>query len=792
VADPGAEPAGGRLALPALFLAVASLTGALGPLDAAPAFLALALGMAGWALASGRGPIALLPVLAGLPAIAAVTGTEPRLGLLALVALATPSRARAAGAAFVAGALAWRIAIARLPGLWMASVGASRSVSHAVGVAARRPLDLGPSASGLDLLILLAIALAAARPGGRRGAWRRGIAGAVATLAFMAWVGSSVPARAGLPLDAPAVFNLAHEHLAPARSEVARAMLGWLPVLCLVMACLLAGRPRHRRVSTSRPRAATAFVAAAVLGAALIAPMRAAPARRDGELLLLKSPAFDLEVPRTGRHGIANAGMFGLFARYLALDGHRTRVHTGPITQEALDAARVVIMAVPTMPPDTAGARLLERFVERGGSLLVLSDHTDLLGTMRAGNALTGRWGMRARFDSAYPAVREWAGCLDGFGIPVTGRAGIGTGASLDVRPPARPLIIGRYALSDRGDRSNGGRGAWLGDYSYEPGEQLGDLPVAAIARPGSGRVVMFGDTSSFQNVVLPFSYPFVADLLDRLSRPAVVRAGRVDACVGTLAVVLGLLAIAGSRTAAAGLAAGVTLSAIVLSLSAGPGPLQRLAAGAPVAIVDGAHLNRYATRLWEERSIGGLIVNLQRSGYLPVISESRLHGRIDPAALVVILAPRVPLGSEEVDALAAHLERGGTVLVAAGSGQSGPVSGLLERYGLSIGTMPLGPVPIAADMDRAAFEQARRRPQFRAAWPVLSSGLVPTRPLYRGFGRPIVVEAAIEGAGGRRGRLLVIADPDFLTDRVLENETDAWEGNTALLARMLAPDGGS
>ncbi len=354
------------------------------------------------------------------------------------------------------------------------------------------------------------------------------------------------------------------------------------------------------------------------------------------------------------------------------------------------------------------------------------------------------------------------------------------------MRWPARPLLVGRYALSDRGDRGNTGRGAFLGDYAYAPGERLGDLPVAAIARPGLGRVVVFGDTSSFQNVVLPFSYPFVADLFDDLARPAGAHAGSVETAAGVMAIALCLLGIAGWRAAPIGLAAAVATAALATTAGCAPAPLQRLTPGAPVALVDAAHMNAYATALWHERSIGGLIVNLQRNGYLPLIVRRRLPARIDPSMLPVILAPRTPLTRREVASLAAHLESGGAALVAAGSDHRDAVGALLARYGLSIGTLPLGPVPIVADMDRASFERALRRPQFRSAWPVRSRGLVRTRALYRGFGRDIVVEAAIDAKHGPGGRLLRDRRPR-LPHRPRSRERDRGVGGQHGAARPVA-----
>ncbi len=383
-----------RLVLPGVFVAVCAVSGALGPLDAAPAFLALATGMIAWGLASGPGLLAKLPALAGLPAVAAVAGVETRLALMTGIAILTLSPARVAASVFVCGALAWRLAVTRLPACWMAANGVSAWMSTAASAASGHPLDLGPAASGLDLMVLLAIGLAAGRPGGLSGTIRRSLGGAAVAGLWLVLCASGVPARAGLPFDAPALFNMAHEHLAPAPADVARVMLGWLPVAALAMAALLAGRPRRIDAWGSWMRVGAVTALSALLAAALCLPLHRADRRRPGDILLLKSPAFDLDVPRPDRYGIANAGMFGLLGRYLALDGHRLRVHVGPLAAADLTGVSVIVAPVPTLAPSPQELRVLGRFVESGGSLLVLTDHTDLMGTMKATNALTGRWGI--------------------------------------------------------------------------------------------------------------------------------------------------------------------------------------------------------------------------------------------------------------------------------------------------------------------------------------------------------------------------------------------------------------
>ena len=775
-----------------LLVAVALILGLASPLDRVLAAIGMLGGLLVWAFDTARAADDADPLrwvararlasvcAAGAALLPPLPGAEERLALLALLSLACGGMAGRAGSILCAGALAWRLTILHVPWIWRVEVEFSRLLSHAAGRLTGQSIDFGPSASGLDLFMLylfMLLALRAVRGAGETRLVRRAVAG----LALLGPFAALLPLLGQTRLDLP-----------PAPQSAARVMFGWSAALMAALCLLLPGRPRQSRSARPAlsPFAAVTSIALALAVAGGLAAWRSTGAqRRPGDVVLISGGAFDMEVPVAGRYGARQAGMFGMLPRYLALDGHRLRLHEGAIDAGALADASVVIVALPRRRFEPDERQALESFARAGGSLLVLADHTDLLGTMDPIDDLTGRWGIHPRFDSAFAAVREWSGCLDAARPDFRSGTGIGTGASLRLEGAARPLIVGRHGLADGGDRGNGGAGAFLGNYTYDPGEQLGDVVLAAETRLSRGRLVVFGDTSSFQNLMLPSSYPFVAALLDDLSRDTPSWTGAASVAAGVAAMVLGFVALCGSPVAAAGLAAAQLVSAIGIAAAAPAPPLSRLAAGAPVALVDAAHLNRYAREMWHEESIGGLIVNLQRDGYLPLLwpegFERKLPGR---AALPVLIAPSTRVSATEAATLAGHLAEGGSLLLAAGGDESAAVAPLLSPLGLSIGSLPLGPVPILPDMDRAAFEAQRRQPQFRRAYPVASTGVAPVRSLYRAFEHDVVVEAR---PGGGSGRLLVIGDPDFLTDRVLEDENGAWEGNVSFLRRLLEGERG-
>lgn len=802
-----------RLGSSGLLLAVALILGRLGPLDVVPESAGIAAGLLVWAacglaarlrrghprdraiviVARGVAVMMLGPFLLSL-----ADAPRTRLAILTGLALVAPAPS-SSGALFAGAMLGWTEAETGLPWLRGLEVEFSRIVTAGLGACAGRKLDFGPSASGLDLLVMCLVHMAAGRADGGGWRWPRLLAALIAAASYIVMLPALAAAPQQIPLDGTGLLNLAGEHLAPEPGDLARVMFGWSPALFVALCLICApgasagGHPMRarRHVTASRAAAAVRVAGLAIpvtLGGLLVIADRPAGTRRPGDVLLHLSPSFDMNVPVHGSYGLARAGMFGLLPRYLALDGHRLRTHAGAITPVALEDASILVVILPAGPFGDQETRAIRSFVERGGSLLAMGDHTDLMGHMGPLNGLLAGLGIRLRFDSAYPAVRQWSGCLE---IPGRSRrevTGIGTGGSLSVWGRARPMVVGRYALSDAGDLRNGGAGGFLGNYSWDEGERLGDLVLAAVAPLGDGRVAVFGDTSSFQNIVLPLSWPFVARLFDDLARPSRPIAGGAAVAAACVALVLAVRSLAGSRLAAAGLAGAVLASASFCALAGPPPPLDRIPAGARVALVDGAHFNGWTREFWREDSIAGLFATLVRDGYLPIVLEESFSRRpAAPGSLPILVAPRTPLTHDETRWLIRHLDQGGDVLVAAGRESGAAAAPLLSVYGLGIGAMPLGPAPVEPDLDEASWRRARRRPQFRQAWPITSHGLARRRVLHRAFGHEVVVEAVAGRAGGR---LLIIGDPEFLTDRVLENENAAWEGNVTLLSDLLAGEG--
>lgn len=509
-----------------------------------------------------------------------------------------------------------------------------------------------------------------------------------------------------------------------------------------------------------------------------------------------KEPSASYETPSYDRLGVGASGMYGLLPKYLrAASFEITIVEQIEKLNEMLDQAQLLVIISPTeiFPPELH--QRIWKFVETGRSLLVMGDHTDIFGIMRPLNNLLAPVNVSFNFDSAYPARKAWRYSYECFPHPVTQSLDqvndvlqYGIGASLSVPAPAYPVIVGKYAFSDKGNYANAGPRAFLGDYTYQRDEQLGDVVLVAGAKYGQGKVLIFGDTSSFQNVSLPYSFPFIADAFtwlsarEVLSYPALSYLSFVFIALATMVLVLGgqVRQPVAMTTMALTLTVGLFASTEISSSTKLPDKIPDRSHH--VAYVDASHIGYFKLEHWENESIDGLLVNLSRNGYLPVVMREFSEDWLKASEIYVSISPMRPYSGEEIKALEKFVAEGGIALLAVGYEESAASRRLLARLGFRIGSVPLGAAPITDFIPTAeAFQKIMQEPHFMEAWPVEITDGAAHEVLYSYKGFPIVVS---KDQG--RGKIVVIGDTQFLYDKTLENEEAAWPGNVEFLKKIL------
>ena len=324
----------------------------------------------------------------------------------------------------------------------------------------------------------------------------------------------------------------------------------------------------------------------------------------------------------------------------------------------------------------------------------------------------------------------------------------------------------------------------------YARGELLGDLVLSAEASLGSGKILVLGDTSSFQNPSLWQTHGFVRRVFGWLSdaerSPVLTWVRRLAALLS-----LGWLLYGTGRMAARPadprliplLAAGALfghLAATAWDEHRSRASQRTLAPEAPLVLIDVAHGERYDRRSFEDGSLTGLWSTLHKAGFLGLAGAVTGGDLPGPPRAVALVAPSRELEPDVVHALGSYMDSGGLVLLAVGHEESAASRPLLDAVGLDVRPIPLGALPILPEETRQATYQG---PLFAEAWPV--GGVDPARGDHvfhtSEDGLPVVVFRP-RGRGG----FLLIADSRFLLNEHVEVRERAVTNNTRFLKQIL------
>jgi hypothetical protein len=529
------------------------------------------------------------------------------------------------------------------------------------------------------------------------------------------------------------------------------------------------------------------------------------------------------DVPEYGTYGKDAVGMFGLWPIYLATLGYTTELLVENTTQ-FLNATQpfpqnitrylnltdyAIIRELPSLTETTLDntaifvvSNLNESFSEQertiiwdyvnnGGSLLVIGDHTNVGGIQTPLNHLLAPVGIRYRFDSALPLDEtfSWLTCTQALHHPVTvslpGSDALqyGIGASLEISPSAFPVLIGSTALSDRGDEANPDI-AYLGDYEYNKGEQLGDVILIAGAYYGAGKVLVFGDTSSFQNPALPFSSPFLSNTFNWLSSNQTGSMTLLQRACSLLLLIISVLVYYVFRKNLVSFAGFPLVFCVALLLTTTLNPLffttTKSTLAGNLVYIDTSHGERFSRDSFTDDSVNGLIMNLQRNNLLPVLLREFSQESIMNSRILVFLAPTAAFSAEEVRFLQSYMTQGGVVILATGYDDKQASLPLLQAFNVDVEPIPLGPVPYVeenlslyqneprfVDSWPLSFPQAQAQSYYNFTWDNLTYHLVVFLPW---------------GVGG----LVVIGDSRYLLDKNLESIYDYWPGNILFIKYLL------
>jgi len=526
------------------------------------------------------------------------------------------------------------------------------------------------------------------------------------------------------------------------------------------------------------------------------------------------------DIPEYGKYGREGTGMFGLLSLYLTASGFKntllfnnittflnktqpaqeniTRyvnltdyvkiIESNKVTTNLLHNVDIFVITNLNKSFSSDEKKVIWEFVEKGGSLLVLGDHTNVGGIQEPLNDLLKPVEISYKFDSALPldSKFKWITCSQFMHHPITynlkslDEIKISVGASLTTPPNVIPLIVGRYGLSDEGDPSNEDI-SYLGDYKYNQGEQIGDIILAAATYYGDGKVVVFGDTSTFQNSALPYSYSFIYNIITWLKSEQTATTKLLQTSISIMLLVGALILFLTNKKSSIPFSVFtfVFTLGLVTTVLINPLIIPDMQISGNVVYIDASHNERFNLEPFTEKSVNGLILNLNRNGYLPIILREFSQEKIEKSKILILNAPAQSINTDEVQFLNNYISNGGIIILATGYSDKEAAINLLNKYDLDILDVPLGPFPYVEENP----EEYENEPRFVDSWPIVFNENIAQS--FFNFTWNIDYNLMVFVKQGKGG-LLLISDSQYLLDKNIESIYDYWPGNIILLKNIL------
>ncbi len=372
---------------------------------------------------------------------------------------------------------------------------------------------------------------------------------------------------------------------------------------------------------------------------------------------------------------------------------------TGPMDDGALNQCDVLIIKVPTRPFSQPEIRSVRRFVERGGGLLLIGEHTDVFRTSEYLNPIARVFGFEFSSDCLFGIDSVFEQRYERPLMPhpiVQYLPPMHFATSCSIAPGTSS---GRAAICDTGLKN------LMADYHFNnyyphPVDQAemryGSFVQLWATRYGKGRVVAFSDSTIFSNFCVfdPGKSELMIGMIEWLNhrswlgnpRPWIV-CGAVAVLLGGLAVALlgradvPLLAASGLLGWAVAVVAVQSAHRVTMPEPKAERPLVRVAidrtvCDAPLAkngFVDPSGEGFGIFERW-----------ILRLGYFTARREG---ARVFDADLVVFFRPNRPVSTQFHDQMVEYVASGGKILVIdAPKDDTSTSNDLLDTLGITVG----------------------------------------------------------------------------------------------------------
>ena len=469
-------------------------------------------------------------------------------------------------------------------------------------------------------------------------------------------------------------------------------------------AVLLAGRllggpgrvdPERRISNSSTPTRLLVLAAVALIALALVYQDPGVPG--GGQVLMDEWHSdweWSTEPMDTEHYGSRTTynyhGMVELLRQY-----YEVRIHQAPLTAADLSGIDVLILKTPTRPYTKEEVELVLQFVEEGGGLYVISDHTNIFGMSSYLSPIVEQCGFTYNWDTVFDITTSddqfWQATAPLRHPVVEHLADFRYLTGCSIRP-GKLLATPMVGLSAGSDLLNYSTGNFFDNHPPRAGMRFGPMIQLVALRKGKGRVVGFTDSTTYSNFAMFWSSRLLhlLGIIDWLNRS---NGFPVNLTAGLLGLLL-LAWLAWQRQLSGQLFLLLVVPAFTIAvlptrlLQSQSYPLPEKLTPGPCALLDTTaslvHLP-LTNKLPPEDPLNletGFIW-LYRTGLLPQLGGADIQPE---EQLRVIVNPQGEWGNDRRDTIRSFLMEGGTLLVLAMPGYSEPgINQLLGEYGLRL-----------------------------------------------------------------------------------------------------------
>lgn len=375
--------------------------------------------------------------------------------------------------------------------------------------------------------------------------------------------------------------------------------------------------------------------------------------------------------------------------RYLNSVGYKASVLNTTISPQSLKGVSILVLETPEEKYSPQEVGYITDFVNNGGGLFILGDHTNIMECYKTLNPILENFGLHLNFDYSMLWEPHFPS-LAGFDSSEET-----AGATLSVnRSDALMLYALKYTTwADLGDWSAENH-AYLGDVAPQNTENFGVLPICAAVNYGKGRVIAIANTDSMSGPNLMYNYGFVGKVMSYLNYENSIF--RSPWLIAPLALIAALGIFRARKYAILPLIVSASLILILVQVQ---GAIPVIKDPSNMIALDVGHANIEGYGDPHQYKNVFFAIFAQHYGFNPVIVKE-VPDDMSKYKAYVTMGPTEKFSNAESSKLLNYVQKGGTLIVFDGyhmdvpaNLSNGAANALMSSFGMALNSTLLGEI---------------------------------------------------------------------------------------------------